>query len=207
MFLHRGRKAVALVGLVALLGVAACGDDDDDGASVRESGDTSGSGSGSGSGSASGTGSGSGSGSGSGTADGEECVLVGASDAEPTETVEVTLQEFTIEPVPDEIPAGTVEFAVTNDGTEIHEIVIVKFDGEPGDIPTADDGSADEAQLPAGTEVLEIEGFAGEGKTCTAAFDLEAGSYALFCNIVEEEDSGELEAHYQMGMYTSFTVT
>ena len=202
MFLHRRRSAVAIVGLVALLGVAACGDDSDDGAAVRESGDLSGS-----SGSGSGPASASSTASGSGTAGGEECVPVGNSDAEPTDTVEVTLTEFTLSPVPDEIPAGTIEFKATNEGEEIHELVIVKYDGEPGDIPTDADGAADEGQLPPGTDVLEIEGFAGGGKTCEAAFDLEAGNYALFCNIVEDEASGEKEAHYGMGMYTSFTVT
>lgn len=207
MFLRNRRSAVALVGLVALLGVAACGDDSDDGAAVRESGDVSGSASGSGSGTASGSGSASGTASGSGTAEGEECVPVGNSDAEPTGTVEITLTEFTMTPVPDEIPAGTIEFVATNEGEELHELVIVKYDGEPGDIPTDADGAADEGQLPPGTEVMEIEGFAGGGKTCEAAFDLDAGNYALFCNIVEEEESGVMEAHYGMGMYTSFTVT
>ena len=35
--------------------------------------------------------------------------------------------------------------------------------------------------------------------------NLEAGSYVLLCNIVEEED-GETESHYAEGMHTSFTV-
>jgi hypothetical protein len=133
-------------------------------------------------------------------------VFVGNSDAEPTTTVEISLTEFALAPVPDEVPAGTIEFVASNDGEEPHELVIVRYDGEPGDIPVDADGAADEAQLPEGTEVMEIEGFAG-GNTCTAAFDLEPGSYALFCNIVEEEESGAMEAHYAEGMYTSFTVT
>jgi hypothetical protein len=35
--------------------------------------------------------------------------------------------------------------------------------------------------------------------------DLDAGSYALICNIVEEEE-GEPEAHYAEGMRADFTV-
>jgi uncharacterized cupredoxin-like copper-binding protein len=36
--------------------------------------------------------------------------------------------------------------------------------------------------------------------------DLEEGSYVLFCNIVQEEEDGEVESHYQNGMRTAFTV-
>lgn len=202
MFLREGRKALALLAAVAVLGIAACGDDDDDGDAVRESGDTSGSGSGSASGA-----SGSGSGSGSEAAEGAaECVYVGNSTEAPTGWVDITLTEFSLAPVPDEIPAGTIEFIARNEGAEPHELVIAKFDGDAGEIPKGPDGEADEAGLPEGTEIMEIEGFAG-GQICAAAFDLEPGKYALFCNIVEEEESGEMEAHYAMGMYTTFTVT
>lgn len=194
MFLRDGRKALALLAAIAVLGVAACGDDDDDGDAVRESGDTSGSASASGA-------------SGSGAAEGAaECVYVGNSTEAPTGWVDITLTEFSLAPVPDEIPAGTIEFIARNEGAEPHELVIAKFDGDPGEIPTGPDGEADEAGLPEGTEILEIEGFAA-GQICSAAFDLEPGKYALFCNIVEEEDSGEMEAHYAMGMHTTFTVT
>jgi hypothetical protein len=201
MFLRNGRKAMALLGLVALLGVAACGEDGDDGPAVRESGDTGGSAS------ASGPASASGSGSASGTAEGAaECVYVGNSAKTPTAWVDITLTEFSLAPVPDEVPAGTVEFIARNEGAEAHELVIVKYDGDAGDLPTGADGEADEAGLPEGTEVLEIEGFGG-GQICAASFDLAPGKYALFCNIVEEEDNGDKEAHYAMGMHTNFTVS
>jgi hypothetical protein len=36
--------------------------------------------------------------------------------------------------------------------------------------------------------------------------DLESGSYVLICNIVEKEEGGEVESHYQNGMRTEFTV-
>jgi hypothetical protein len=28
----------------------------------------------------------------------------------------------------------------------------------------------------------------------------------LFCNIVEKEETGEIESHFEMGMHTEFTV-
>jgi hypothetical protein len=201
MFLRERRAAVVLLGLVALLGLAACGDDD--GGEVRESG-ASGSGSGSGSGSASG--SGSGSASASGAAAEEPCVYVGNSSETPTGVVVTTLSEFSIAPAPTEVPAGTIEIVAVNEGEEPHEIVVVRYDGDPAEIPVAEDGSADEEQLPEGAVIGEIEGFEA-GLTCATAFDLEPGNYVLLCNIVEEEENGEMEAHYGEGMYTTFTVT
>jgi hypothetical protein len=104
------------------------------------------------------------------------------------------------------VAAGTVQFAAVNAGSEVHELVIVRFDGEPEDLPVDDDGAMDESALPEEDLIGEIEGFEGGGTTCAGAFDLEPGSYVLLCNIVEEED-GEVEAHFALGMYTTLTVT
>jgi hypothetical protein len=35
---------------------------------------------------------------------------------------------------------------------------------------------------------------------------LEAGTYLLLCNVVEEEESGEVESHFKEGMHATFTV-
>ena len=40
----------------------------------------------------------------------------------------------------------------------------------------------------------------------TTTLDLEAGDYVLLCNIVEEEEDGEVESHFAEGMHTTFTV-
>ncbi|HEX9848241.1 MAG TPA: hypothetical protein VGB33_07470 [Acidimicrobiia bacterium] len=37
--------------------------------------------------------------------------------------------------------------------------------------------------------------------------DLAPGTYTLFCNIVEEEVTGEFESHFQQGMVTTIEVT
>ena len=203
MFLREGRKLGTFACVLAVAGLAVAGCGADDGADVRGSGSASGSGAGSGSGSGSVSGSGSGSESGGG---GDQCELVGNSDADPAAAVQVTLDEFAVTPVPAEVAAGTVQFTALNEGEETHELVIIRYDGDPADLPVDDDGAADEAQLPESDVIGEIEGF-GSGNTCAGAFDLEAGSYVLLCNIVEEEESGETEAHYHEGMYTTFTVT
>lgn len=119
-------------------------------------------------------------------------------------TVKVSLQEWAVAPETDSASAGEVTFEATNLGPkDPHELAIVKTDLAADALPTNADGSANEEGE--GVELIgEIEEFE-PGGTESAAFDLEAGSYVLFCNIVEEEE-GEIESHYQMGMRTAFTV-
>jgi uncharacterized cupredoxin-like copper-binding protein len=119
-------------------------------------------------------------------------------------TVNVTLGEWLVEPDPASAPAGSITFVANNEGSEPHELVIVKTDLAPGALPTKDDGSFDEEA--AGVEVIdEIEEFeAGGSESITV--DLAAGKYVLLCNLVEEEESGEKESHYEKGMHAAFTV-
>jgi len=117
----------------------------------------------------------------------------------------ITLQEFAVSADPASVPAGSVTFDVTNDGPEdVHEFVVIKTDLAPTDLPTDEDGAV--LEDGEGMEVVdEIEDIpVGESQTLTV--DLEAGAYALICNIVQEEDDGTLEAHYAEGMRTGFTV-
>ena len=86
-------RTAAALSLIALLGLAACGDDDGDGDALA-----------------------SGAGDAAGTDNG--CVLEGASEAEPDATVDVTLTEFALAPVPAEVTAGAVEFRAVNQGGE-----------------------------------------------------------------------------------------
>jgi uncharacterized cupredoxin-like copper-binding protein len=119
-------------------------------------------------------------------------------------TVDVTVQEFAVIPASPSVSAGEVTFNVTNEGPEdTHEFVVFKTDLAPDALPTAPDGSVDEEGE--GVELIdEIEDIA-VGDTPSLTVNLEAGSYVLICNIVEEED-GETIVHYQQGMRTDFTV-
>jgi uncharacterized cupredoxin-like copper-binding protein len=129
--------------------------------------------------------------------------LVACGGGEET-TVAVTLQEFSVLPAQDSAPAGSITFEVENTGPEdTHEFVVIKTDLAPDALPTAEDGSVDETGE--GMEVIgEIEDLA-TGSTETLIVDLDAGSYVLICNIVEEE-GGDTLVHYQLGMRTGFTV-
>ena len=56
-----------------------------------------------------------------------------------------------------------------------------------------------------GALVGEIEPFPAKQR-CTGTFQLAAGRYALFCNILETEADGTKENHYANGMRTAFEV-
>lgn len=195
------RARIAAAFGVVVLGLAACGNDD--GGQVRDLNE----GSGSAPGSASGSGthaSGSASGSGthaSGTEAAAACVEVGDPASADT-TVVAVLGEYVIGLDTDEVPAGTVAFAADNQGADVHEIVVARTDLAADALPTAEDGTVDEDALGAGAVIGEIEAFAA-GTECAGAFDLEPGSYVLFCNVVSEGG----HAHYEEGMTTSLTVT
>lgn len=88
----------------------------------------------------------------------------------------------------------------TNEGEHPHELVIVR--GANADLPVVD-GVVDEASVPEGDFIGEIEPFTGE---CAGTFELTAGTYSLFCAIVEEEEDGTVENHYELGMVTEVDV-
>ena len=133
-------------------------------------------------------------------------VLASCSAATPTPasgtTIDVTLQEWSVLPSAATAPAGEVTFSVTNQGPDdVHEFVVLKTDLDPGDLPTAADGSVEETGE--GIEVVdEIEDIP-VGETMDLPVTLAAGNYVLLCNIY---DATEDEAHFQMGMRTAFTV-
>ena len=191
----RNRAARRMVGagaaLLLVLLVAGCGSDD--GAGVRTA-------DGSGAGSASGSGSGSGPGSGSAAA---ACRPVGDA-ASADAKVAVGLSEWSVTPKPPSVQAGTITFEAANTGADAHELVVVRAD-DPATLPLSSDGIVDEAKLPEGALVGEIEAFPAK-QTCQGTFKLAAGRYALFCNLLETEADGTKENHYANGMHTAFEV-
>ena len=108
--------------------------------------------------------------------------------------IAVTLKDFAIELGETSAPAGSVTFDVVNDGPSVHEFELIdtdipadSFEVESGVAATTADG---------GVIVDEVEEVA-PGTTAGLTVDLEAGTYALVCNIAN---------HYESGMFTSFTV-
>lgn len=128
--------------------------------------------------------------------------------------VHVTLKEWKIRIIKRErtMKAGKVTFKVKNTGGEDHELVIIKTDLAPKELPI-EKGKVNEATT--GQLIGEIEEFP-PGETHEQTFNLEPGKYVLFCNMVEiekEDDAhkgihkGDMESHYEEGMRMAFTVT
>lgn len=195
----------------ATLVLSACGTDD--GASVRDlgsaddTGSSSGSASRTASGSASVTASGSASGSASSSASGSAsapadepaaCSPVNEQlAADATATVDIVLTDFAFDQDRYEVEAGTITFAVTNNGSVNHEVAFLPGGG---DVPYTDGVPDEEALEAAGA--FELEAF-GSGQTCTATYELEPGTYTLFCIVPIDDEHN----HYDAGMRATLVVT
>jgi plastocyanin len=185
------------VGLALAIGLLLAGCGSDDGAGVRG-----GSASASGSGSASGPGSASRPGTASGTG-AAACKPAGEAGTGATK-VAVELKEWSVTPQTASVAAGAVAFQARNAGKEPHELVIARGD-DASKLPLAADGKVDENKLPKGASIGEIEEFPA-GQSCSGTFELTAGKYVLFCNILEQE-GGTTQNHFANGMRTVIEVS
>jgi hypothetical protein len=114
--------------------------------------------------------------------------------------------EWFVTPSAPAVPAGPVVISVRNVGREVHELVVVRVDGTAArSLVRSPDGSLDEAALPAGSVIGEIEGVPPGGR-CSAEFDLPPGQYELLCDIVATEPDGSTGSHLHRGMVAPLTV-
>jgi uncharacterized cupredoxin-like copper-binding protein len=100
-------------------------------------------------------------------------------------------------PSPDSVGAGEITFEVTNSGDRLHEFAIFKTDLAIDQLPTNESGSEVIEDGPGLTLIGEIEDIQ-PGDTMTLTVTLDAGNYALICNV---------KGHYRMGMRSAFTVS
>jgi FtsP/CotA-like multicopper oxidase with cupredoxin domain len=89
--------------------------------------------------------------------------------------------------------AGSVEVSARNRGAAPHQLVVIKTDTDPADLPIAGT-QVDEAA--AGDVIGKID-IINPGALGSGTFTLDAGAYALICNV---------PTHYQLGMHASLTV-
>ncbi len=166
------RTAAVVVVVLGFLVFAGCGDDDDAATPTTAS------------------------------AGSDEAATTGSADGDEGggASVSVELGETFVEPDPTSAEAGSVEFVAENVGIDVHELVIVKGD-DPAALPVDEDGAVIEEDLPEGDFIGEIP-LLGPGTEESASFDLDPGSYILFCNIVALPFS-----HFQDGMVNTLTVT
>lgn len=118
--------------------------------------------------------------------------------------VTVTLDEWSITVDKESAPEGPIEFTIKNEGDREHDLVILQTEVAPDDLPTNEDGSAD-LDTPDVDEVHTIDDIE-DGDETSRTYTLDAGSYVLIDNRVEEID-GEKVAFYDQGMRVGFTLT
>jgi uncharacterized cupredoxin-like copper-binding protein len=119
-------------------------------------------------------------------------------------TVNVSLQEWSINPDVSSVNAGPVTFNVKNKGPkQQHEFVILKTDLSSAALPKTADGSVDEEGdgITSPGEIADLA--VGEEKSTT--IDLTPGKYLLVCNLVDQQGS-VTDLHFANGMVTAFTV-
>lgn len=119
--------------------------------------------------------------------------------------VAVGLTEYAVALDPSDPKNGKLEVEVKNDGSEIHEMVIVRAESADA-LPTDADGAVDEAPIPEADKLGEIEDIEVD-KTATKTFDLSAGNYVVFCNVTEEQSDGTVLSHFKEGMYSNLAVS
>jgi uncharacterized cupredoxin-like copper-binding protein len=108
----------------------------------------------------------------------------------------VTLRDFSIQVSQMSLPVGTTTFNVTNEGPSTHEFEVFSVPAgvDPNALAIANNVADTEA---AGLEIVdEVEDIAPSTST-ELTVSLEAGTYALICN---------LAGHYGQGMHVAITV-
>lgn len=113
-----------------------------------------------------------------------------------TADVPVSLSEWKVT-MPATLKPGVVNFAVTNDGTMEHEMLVFKSDLAPADYPK--DANGDIVEDGAGVSLIsDAENIAPKG-TQPRTVDLSTpGTYLFVCNI---------PGHFKAGMSAVVTVT
>ena len=119
-------------------------------------------------------------------------LISGCSSSGTTVNVEMGNFHFNVDKA--SVPAGKVTFHVNNptDAGIEHEMIVVKTDLKPNELPPNDEGGIDEDALESLGEV-KLEA----GKSQDLVLDLKAGHYILLCN-----EPG----HYGQGMVLDFEV-
>jgi len=124
------------------------------------------------------------------------------------------LNEFTIVPPTNTLHSGSVSITADNVGTEVHELVIVRA-ASATTFTMKPDGSVDEDKIPAADKLGEMQDIAAHSHK-SKTFDLSAGTYVAFCNIIDTMmgssnsmggmGSGAGHIHFARGMHVTFTV-
>jgi hypothetical protein len=128
---------------------------------------------------------------------GEEPAALG-----PGTVVKVKLEDYSIVPDVDPVQAGRVILEVRSSGPQKrHELLIVRSDARPDELPVKDDGSVETRGLEfvAKVDAMDI------GGAVSVDLSLEPGRYVMFCNLVDRAEDGSPAAHYALRMHSVLT--
>ena len=123
---------------------------------------------------------------------------IASATATPTTTAQpaashaltIRMTEYAFDPDDAVAKAGKVTITAPNDGNTVHELVLLKTDADPANLPKEGDEVDESASVG---EIADVE----PGSTKKATFKLVPGTYAMVC---------ALPGHYEGGMYGSLTV-
>ena len=105
-------------------------------------------------------------------------------------TSRVTMDEFSLKASPKSATAGKVTFDLRNNGSDRHELIVIKTTKAASKLPQSGGRASEKGR------VADSGTFAG-GKSKKLTVTLKKGHYALICN---------LPGHYSGGMRSDFTV-
>lgn len=124
--------------------------------------------------------------------------------------VAVTAVDFAFEADLEGLEAGQVAFDFKNDGTEFHEMALIRINDDTTE--TVEELLAlPEEEAMAKTSFVGVS-FAAPGESSTMYADLEPGRYAVICFIPtgstspEEAETADGPPHFTHGMVAEFTV-
>lgn len=134
-----------------------------------------------------------------GTEESDRCAADGAVDSTTAgERRRITLSEWTVTIGRATVAAGKVSLRVSNEGTQPHELLVIKgFTSET--LPMAGQ-RIDEDALPAGAVVARAAPIE-PGTRCELPVELSAGDHVLVCNLGDAD-----EGHAGKGMRTDLQV-
>jgi uncharacterized cupredoxin-like copper-binding protein len=130
---------------------------------------------------------------------------VAFSQAETREArITVVLKDFSINPNTSQVRAGRLTLEAVNEGMSTHELVILRTDLNPAELPRIEAKphqgipteylvNEDDARIQTIDEIEEFPTGTSQKKTVV----LDPGHYVLFCNI---------PGHYDKGMYASLRI-
>lgn len=123
------------------------------------------------------------------------------------DTVDVAGVEYAFEGVPAELPAGRTGFNFTNEGEELHEMIVFRLEE---DAPSLDELLQMPQQEAEAFLTFKGAAFGPPGETDAEVIELEAGRYAMVCFIsvgtTSEESRAEGPPHFTEGMQAELTV-